>query len=140
MTTTNLSQSTRRGDTQAFLNPSLRDSARQVPCRFGFSIDRVAGGAAAVPITAGMGVMVGDSGKVYATISAILTTIARMRRLVRIDKCEDLRLHISCAVSLTGWIKSRGEQKASESAEEMLNIPLVSRKPLREANLRESQR
>jgi hypothetical protein len=38
-----------------------------------------------------MGIVIRDGGKVDATISAIFTMIARMRRLVRIDKRENLR-------------------------------------------------
>jgi hypothetical protein len=60
-----------------------------------------------------MGVVISDSSKVDATVRTILAVIARMRRLVRIDECEDLRLKLRLRSHL-GWMSEQQKQIKSE--------------------------
>jgi hypothetical protein len=46
--------------------------------------------------------MVRDGSKVDSTIRAVLSVVARMRRLVRIDKCENFRLNVTLRWELGG--------------------------------------
>ena len=64
------------GRAQAGFYPGLCDRVRQVPRGLEFAVYGVAGGAAAVPVAAGMGVVVGDGGEVDATIGSVSALVA----------------------------------------------------------------